>query len=331
MKYLFGKKITLACQALMVKCSAVLISCENFMSLSVLARIRTMKATFALLTMIICCNYLAACSSPQPDLNVLTETGLYEQAQSSLRKGNYLVATELLRRLEADYPFGNYAQSAQLSLIYAYYLSDEVELADAAARRFIRLHPNHVNVDYAYYLRGLAAFPEPSSFFQSVFSSDLSRKSMENAQNAFRYFSDLIQQFPDSSYVEDARLRMTYLRNLLARHEINVANFYMDYKAYVAAINRGQYVLENFQKSTAIPDALAILIKAHQRLALNEQASNYLGVLKQNYPNYPAINTDGSFNADYTQDRGRSLVRWLTLGVVTDSKPPGFDTRSVYE
>lgn len=325
-----GKKITLACLALMVKCSAVLDIRRDCMSLPVLLRINLVKK-LSFWALLVGCSYLAACASPKADLNAFTETGLYEQAQSSLRQGNYIRATELLRRLEADYPFGNYAQSAQLSLIYAYYKSDEVELADAAARRFIRLHPNHNNVDYAYYLRGLAAFPEPSSFFQSMFSSDLSRKSMEGAQNSFRHFSDLIKQYPDSLYVEDARLRMTYLRNLLARHEINVANFYMDYKAYTAAINRGQYVLENFQKSPAIPDALAILIKANQQLALNEQAANYLTILKQNYPEYPAINADGTFNVNYTNERTRSIGRWLTFGIITDSKPPGFDTREIYQ
>ena len=154
---------------------------------------------------------------------------------------------------------------------------------------------------------------------------------MENAQNSFLYFSDLVRQFPESLYADDARKRMTYLRNLLARHEINIANFYLDYKAYTAAINRAQYVLENFQKATAVPDALAILINGYRQLALNEQADNYLTVLKQNYPNYPALDKDGGFDTTYSQKRSRSIGRWLTFGLVTNSKPPGFDTREIYE
>lgn len=273
----------------------------------------------------------AACSSPKAVTEGLTETSLYEQAQSALRRGNYTRATEYLRLLESDYPFGNYAQSAQLSLIYAYYKSDEVELADAAAARFIRLHPNNNNVDYAYYLRGLASFPEASDFFQSMFSTDLSRKSMRNAQDSFLHFAQLTDRFPESLYADDALARMAYLRNLMARHELNVANHYLDYKAYSAAINRAQYVLENFQKATAIPDALAIQIKAYQQLGLNEQAQTSLSLLRNNYPSYPALNEDGSFNPEYSQQRSRSIGRWLSFGLITNSKPPGFDTREIYE
>lgn len=302
------------------------------MSLPALPKILQTQKLATLLLLISFALLLAACSSsPRANLSGFSETTLYEQAQSALRRGNYIRATEMLRQLESDYPFGNYAQSAQLSLIYAYYKSDEVELADAAARRFIRLHPNHNNVDYAYYLRALAAFPEPSSFFQSIFSTDLSKKSMEGAENSFLYFSNLAKQFPNSLYADDSRKRMTYLRNLLARHELNVANFYLDYKAYTAAINRAQYVLENFQKSTATPDALAVVIKAYNRLALNDQAENYLVILKDNYPDYPALNDDGSFNENYAQKRSRSIGRWLSFGLITNSKPPGFDTRKVYE
>jgi len=278
-----------------------------------------------------CTVLLAACSSPKTNLNALTETSLYEQAQLTLRRGNYNLAIQYFRQLESDYPFGNYAQPAQLSLIYAYYKSDEVELADAAARRFIRLHPNHNNVDYAHYLRGLAAFPESSSFFQSIFSTDLSQKSMQNAQNSFLYFSSLAKQFPQSLYADDARKRMTYLRNLLARHELNIANHYLDYKAYNAAINRAQYVLENFQKATAMPDALAVLVKAYGDLGLEQQSSTHLDLLKLNYPDYPALREDGSFNTNYTQQRSRSIGRWLSFGLITNSKPPGFDTRANYE
>jgi len=251
--------------------------------------------------------FMTACSTPKAVTGELTETSLYEQSQTDLREGNYIRATELLRRLEADYPFGNYARSAQLSLIYAYYQSNEVALADAAASRFIRLHPNDNNVDYAYYLRGLSAFPEPADFFQSIFSSDLSRKSIRNAQDSFLYFSQLLDRFPNSLYADDALQRMAYLRNLMARHELNIANHYLDYKAYSAAINRAQYVLENFQKATAIPDALAVQIKAYRELGLSEQANTSLSLLTSNYPD-----------------------RWLTFGLISNSKPPGFDTRDIY-
>ena len=273
---------------------------------------------------------MAACSTPKLGSGELTETSLYEQAQTALRQGNYITAIEDLRRLEADFPFGNYARSAQLSLIYAYYQSNELALADASAARFIRLHPNDNNVDYAYYLRGLSSFPESADFFQSIFSSDLSRKSMRNAQDSFLHFSQLIDRFPDSLYADDTLQRMAYLRNLMARHELNIANHYLDYKAYSAAINRAQYVLENFQKATAIPDALAVQVKAYRNLGLTEQADTSLSLLKTNYPDYPAIQEDGSFDIDYTEERSRSIGRWLTFGLISNSKPPGFDTRDIY-
>lgn len=274
---------------------------------------------------------LSSCASPQAEIDELSEQGLYEQAQAILDSGGYARSVELFRQLEADYPFGNYAEAAQLSLIFAYYKSNEFELADATARRFIRLHPNHINVDYAYYLRGLAAFPEPASFFQSIFSADLSRKSIDDAEDSFLRFSELVERFPESLYIEDARQRMTYLRNLMARHELHVANQYMDYKTYNAAINRAQYVLQNFQKSTATPDALAVLVKSYRELGMHDQSDNHLALLKTNYPNYPAINNDGSFNFNFDRQKSRSIGRWLTFGLITNSKPPGFDTRNVYE
>lgn len=271
---------------------------------------------------------LGACSTQSPNLDDYSEQGLYDRAQENLKKRYWTLSIELLRRLEADYPFGQYSEPAQLSLIYAYYQSDEPELADAAANRFIRLHPQHPDVDYAWYMRGLSAFPEPGSFFQSMFGSDLSRKSMENAEQSLLYFGRLSTEYPQSKYTADALKRMEYLRNLIAQHEVNVANFYLDYQAYAAAISRARYVVENFQQSPAMPDALAILVHSYNALGLEASELKSLEVLTLNYPDYPALNEDGAFNYDYVEQQGFSVIPWLTFGLLGNNSPPGFNTKN---
>ncbi|MBX2808022.1 MAG: outer membrane protein assembly factor BamD [Cellvibrionaceae bacterium] len=274
--------------------------------------------------------WLSACASPSSDINALSEDNLYEHAQEHLDKKYWRLAIESLRRLESNHPFGKYAQAAQLSLIYAYYQSDELELAAAAAKRFIRLHPNHPQVDYAYYLRGLAAFPRADTFFQSAFNTDLSRKSTKNAEQAILHFSALIKNFPDSDYSADAVQRMRYLRNLIARHDINIANYYLDYKAYTAAANRARHVLENFQQSPAVADALAILVYSYRQLRIPALATDSLNILRVNYPDYPALTAAGDFDETYIHRQKFSLLKWLSVGLIDNSGPPGFDTRHHY-
>lgn len=274
---------------------------------------------------------LAGCASQTASVNTLSEQSLYERAQDNLEQKYWRLAIESLRRLETDYPFGKYAQAAQLSLIYAYYQSDEVELAAAAANRFIRLHPNHPHVDYAYYLRGLAAFPKAATFFQSALNTDLSRKSTKNSEEALLHFSQLLNNFPNSRYSADAVQRMRYLRNLIARHEINIANYYLDYKGYTAAVNRARYVLENFQQSPAVADALAIMVYSYRQLGIPALAEDSLQTLRLNYVDYPALNKAGEFDDNYINKQQFSLLKGLSFGLIDNSGPPGFDTRHIYE
>jgi len=261
-----------------------------------------------------------------------SEQQLYATAQNHLQKRRFILAIETLNQLEADYPFGKYADSAQLSLIYAYYKSDELSLADAAASRFIRLNPNHTNVDYAYYMRGLAAFPKPTTLFQSFFGSDLSKRDMQSPQMSFVHFSELAKRFPNSQYAGDTLKRMEYLRNLFARYEIHIANYYLRRGAFLAAINRGKFVLENYQKTPAVPDALAILVQGYQALDMNELSNQHLAVLRLNYPRYPALKqtATGGFDFHYAKRQSKSLVRLLTFGLIDISPPTGFDTRKQY-
>ena len=272
---------------------------------------------------------VSACATNRNSISGLSEQGLFETAQQQLRKNRFILAVETLEKLEADFPFGKYANSAQLALIYAYYKTDEYALADASASRFIRLQPNHPNVDYAYYMRGLAAFPRPATMFQAAFNTDLSKRDIKTPRASFVYFSELTRRFPESSYSADALQRMEYLRNLFARYEMNAANYYLDRKAYIAAANRARYVVENYQQTPAVPDALAMMIQSYTELNMTELAANSLATLQLNYPDYPALKGD-EFDYNYYRQGTRSVVGTLTFGLIDNSKPPGFDTREQY-
>ncbi len=191
---------------------------------------------------------------------------LYAEAKANLAEGEYQSAIELYEKLEARYPHGSYAQQAQLETAYAYYKFDEPESAIAAADRFIKLHPRHANVDYAYYLRGLITFPARKSIFEFIFPQDESKRDPNSSLESFNYFGELARKFPNSKYTNDAILRMRYLRNKVAKHELHVAHYYMRREAYIAAVDRASYVVEHYQQTPAISDALQIMIEAYTKL-----------------------------------------------------------------
>lgn len=274
---------------------------------------------------------ISACSSaPKVNFSQANEQELYETSQEYIRKGFYELAIQALETIEKRYPFGEYSKSAQLSLIYAHYAFNEPELATSVANRFIRLHPQNRHVDYAHYMKGLIAFPEADSILQKAFNIDISKRDISQANESFNYFSDLVRQFPNSEYTPDALQRMTFLRNLLARHEIHVANYYIERKAYLAAVNRGQYVLENFQQTPAIPDALAIMAQGYHLMGLKDLTNNSIKTLRTNYPDYPAFNNDGEFDFNYSSENGQSWFNVATLGLLKGSRPPGFNTEELY-
>ncbi len=191
---------------------------------------------------------------------------LYAEAKANLAEGEYKSAIELYEKLEARYPHGAYAQQAQLETAYAYYKFSEPESAIAAADRFIKLHPRHSSVDYAYYLRGLIAFPARKSIFEFVFPQDESKRDPNSSLESFNYFSELTQKFPNSKYSTDAIMRMRYLRNKVAKHELHVARYYMKREAYIAAVDRASYVVEHYQQTPAISEALLIMVDAYNEL-----------------------------------------------------------------
>lgn len=211
---------------------------------------------------------------------------LYEEAKKAREGGDYQTAIDYYEKLESRYPFGPYAEQAQLEIAYCYYKYEEPASAIAAADRFIKLHPRHPNVDYAYYMKGLTNFHQGRGFVERYLPIDGSQRDPAAALQAFQDFGELTQRFPDSPYAADASRRMIYLRNQLARYEVHVAEYYMRRGAFVAAANRAKYVLERYPRSTAVPDALAIMAKAYSNLELDALAEDALRVLKLNYPKH---------------------------------------------
>ncbi len=215
---------------------------------------------------------------------------LYSAAKSSLQNGDFETAVDYYQKLESRYPFGPFSRQAQLDIAYAYYKYEEPASAIAAADRFIKLNPRHPSVDYAYYLKGLVHFSEGRGLMDRFVAMDKSRRDPGAARDAFDAFSVLVQRFPESRYAEDARQRMVYLKNTLAKHEVHVANYYMRRGAYVAAANRARFVVENYQRTPAVPDALVVMAKAYKVMGLDDLASDTVRVLRHNYPQHVGIN-----------------------------------------
>ena len=262
----------------------------------------------------------------------LTEKDFYERIQTSLNASNWTVAISNLQLLESQFPFGKYAEQGQLELIYAQYKSGDYESSIASADRFIRLHPQHPNVDYAFYVKGLSEISQTGGFFDSFLPTDSSMRDIGEARGAFTTLTELLSRFPESPYAADARKRLVSLRNRLARAEIHVANYYFTRGAYLAAANRVRFVVENFQQSPAVPDGLAVMAQAYYLLEMKELADNSVEVLVANYPEHPSLDSNGQFDFERRllahQD---SWLDKLSFGVLKRIKPPSFDSRSVYD
>jgi len=209
----------------------------------------------------------------------------YQQAKEQLDDGDYSDAIETYQELESTYPFGEYTEQAQLEIIYAYYKNNDSEAALAAADRFIRLHPTHSHVDYAYYLKGLINFTADRGFLERLTKGSSSPdRDPRSAHESYSTFQELVNRFPDSRYAADARRRMAYLHNSLAMHEIYVADYYMRREAYVAVVNRGKHVLEQYSQTAATEHALGLMMLAYQRMGLEGLAKDSQRVLAMNYP-----------------------------------------------
>jgi outer membrane protein assembly factor BamD len=209
---------------------------------------------------------------------------LYSEAKDALADGAFDKAIKLFEKLESRYPYGRFAQQAQLDIAYAYYKQQEPASAIAACDRFIRLHPNHPNVDYAYYLKGLVNFNEDLGLLGRVSAQDLTERDPKAARESFDALKELVTRFPESRYTPDATARMNYLVNALAAHEVHVADYYMRRGAYVAAANRAQTALKTYPDAPSNEEALFILVKAYDALGMNDLRDDAERVMRKNFP-----------------------------------------------
>ena len=229
--------------------------------------------------------FLIACSDdgvksdPFADWSALD---FYDEATIALNAGEFEEAIKNLENLEARFPFSPFARQAQLDVAYAYYKFEEPESAIAAADRFIRINPRDKNVDYAYYLKGLADYNRGTGFLDSYFPRDLSQHDNKSMGDALRSFSTLVERYPDSRYANDAYQHMVFLRNKLAEAEIHAAEYYIKRKAWLAAAKRGQYVLETYPTTPASRDGLAIMVQSYKELGLNDLSADAQSVLAAN-------------------------------------------------
>ncbi|MEO8777532.1 MAG: outer membrane protein assembly factor BamD [Rhodanobacter sp.] len=224
-------------------------------------------------------------------IDTLPVAALYTKAHTSLENGDYAAASMAYQRLIARFPSGEYNEQAQLDLAYAQYKDNQPDDALSTVNRFIKTYPTNKHVDYAYYLRGLINFGRTTGFVERITKSTGGQSRRDPAYNlqSFDDFSELARRFPDSAYTADARQRMVYLRNLLAQYEINVAEFYLHNKAYIAAADRSQYVIEHYQQAPQTGDALAILVRSYLALDRKDLAMQSRKVLALNYPNHPYL------------------------------------------
>jgi outer membrane protein assembly factor BamD len=229
---------------------------------------------------------IASCGSSQPfkAYQNKTETQIYDQGVKNLDKKKYGSAAKDFEALNAIYPFGAYAEPAQKDLILAYNESDDPGSALAAADRYIRLYPRGANIDYAYYMKGEINFGREQGWQQKFFKIDPAERDLSYMNEAYQSFNQLVTLFPKSKYVPDARKKMQEIRQDLARHQVMTAQFYYERKAYVAAINRAEIVVNNYRDTNQVPAALFIIAKSYEALGQTDNANRAVRTLIMNYP-----------------------------------------------
>lgn len=250
-----------------------------------------LRLSFVLLPILLACAVVSGCGGKKrlDAVEVLPVEALYAEGKRSLDAGNINRAVRYLQRLVARFPYGEYSELAQLDLAYAQYRDRKYEEAYSSVNRFIKLYPAHRNIDYAYYLRGLINFDRQSNFLSRLIESDYTRRDLNHARQSFQDFSVLLKRYPNSRYVPEAKQRMVHLRNGLAQGELNTAIFYFRRAAYIGAINRAQYLIENYQETPQAGDALAILAEGYARLGRKEQSDDARQVLVKNHPDHPYL------------------------------------------
>ena len=228
--------------------------------------------------------FLVGCKSDGEEIEQ-PEKIYYDQAQARMESGNYFGAIEALEAIDNRYPFGKYAEQAQVELIYAHFMNSETEAAHTAAEKFIRLHPRHPNIDYAYFMKGISSYTRDRDLLIRFTNTDISNRDISGAKESFAELTEFITRFPDSQYIPYAKQRNVYLRNMIAKNELVAAEYYLTIDAHVGAIRRANYVIENIPNSSENFRALKILEVSYAELGYNDLLDDVRKVLKTNYPN----------------------------------------------
>ena len=239
-----------------------------------------MKRSLAALLILL----VVGCASNPDETKNWSPERIYAAARDELDNKNYQKAVGYYEKLEARYPYGRFAQMAQIESAYAYWKDNENAQALAACDRFIKMHPDHPNVDYAYYLKGRINFNDDMGIMGYIAVKDMTERDPKAAQDAFDAFHELVTRFPQSRYAPDAQARMTYLVSTLASAEVNVAEYYLRRGAYVAAVNRAQYALTNYPRAPAIERAMIVLVKAYDAMGMNDLRDDANRTLAANFP-----------------------------------------------
>jgi outer membrane protein assembly factor BamD len=224
---------------------------------------------------------------------------LYAEAREEMDGAHYEAAIKLFEKLETNYPFGTYATQAQMEIAYAHYKAQDQAEALAAVERFIKLHPNHPQVDYMYYLRGLINFNDQIGFMSFIYAQDPTERDPKATREAFAAFKELVDKFPNSKYAPDAIQRMNYLINAMASYEVHVANYYYRRGAYLAALNRAQDAVTNFPTSPAREEALFLMIRSYDKLGILDLRDDTQRVFLANYPHSRFLGGKGNGDAPW--------------------------------
>lgn len=231
--------------------------------------------------------FLAGCATavdPSEAYKDESPQQIYANGKKALQDKNYSESVKRFEALDIQYPFGRETEYAQLYLIYAYYMKEEYTMAVSAADRFIRLHPASPDVDYAYYMRGISDYYQNLGIIERLFVIDLAKRDLTQIEKSYSDFNQLVTHFPNSKYAPAAHQYMIYLRNVLADHELHVAQYYYNRKAYMAAANRASGLVAHYQGAPSVIDGLVLMTKSYRQLGMPKMERDALAVLQYNYP-----------------------------------------------
>ena len=236
---------------------------------------------------------IVSCNSDGPEIEQ-PEKIYYDLAQKRMLNQNYIGAIESLEAIESKYPFGRYAEQAQVELIYANFMNGQTIGSHAAAEKFIRLYPRHPNIDYAYFMKGLSSYTRDKDLIIRFTNTDISNRDITGAKESFAELTEFLTRFPDSQYAPYAKQRNIYLRNMIARNELAAADYYQSIDAHVAAIRRAKYVIENIPNSSENFRALKVLEKSYKALGYEDLRDDILKIIALNYPDNASNTSDES-------------------------------------